>query len=206
MIDGLAFDESFLAKLSLIGGVLGIAGLVAFRRFMAERPVHVVLGVLTVASTALMLPFVGMTLGLHEWTAARTGGVVDARFIAVANTALESPLSQVAVVPMLAWVARYAPDSLKATYFAVMVSFSNLALQASQLGTKWLNRVFVVSREVRDDAGTVTVPADYASIDALLVTTTALGLVLPLAAIGVAVALTRRRAPPPATGRPAGAA
>jgi hypothetical protein len=191
MVDGLGFDEAFLAKLSLIGGVLGIVGLVLFRRFMAERPVHVVLGVLTVASTALMLPFVGMTFGLHEWTAARTGGLVDARFIALANTALESPLSQIATVPMLAWVARYAPDSLKATYFAVMLSFSNLALQASQLGAKWLNRVFVVSREVRDDTGAVTVAADYASIDALLVTTTALGLVLPLAAIGAAVAADR---------------
>ncbi len=196
MIDTLGFDEAFLAKLSLIGGVLGLAGLLAFRRFMAERPIHVVLGVLTVASTVLMLPFVGMTLGLHEWTAARTGGVVDARFIAVANTALESPLSQIAVVPMLAWVARFAPEQLKATYFAVMVSFSNLALQASQLGSKWLNRLFVVSREVRDDAGTVTVPADYGSIDALLATTTVLGLVLPLAAIWLALAATRGRLQP----------
>ncbi len=192
MIDALRFDEAFLAVLSLVGSVLGLVGLVVFRWFIAERPVHVVLGVLTVASAALMLPFVGMTLGLHEWTAARTGGVVDARFIAVANTALESPLSQVALVPMLAWVARFAPERMKATYFAVMVSFSNLALQASQLGTKWLNHLFVVSREVRDDAGALVVPADYASIDALLVTTTALGLVLPLAAIALAVRAVRR--------------
>ena len=197
-IDELGFDEAFLAKLSLIGGILGLIGLLLFRRFMVERSVNAVLGVLTVASAVLMLPYVGMTLGLHEWTAARTGGLIDARVIALANTALESPLSQIAAVPMLAWVARYAPESLRATYFAVMMSFSNLALQASQLGTKWLNRVFVVSREVRDDAGTVTVPADYSSIDALLATTTVLGFVLPLAAIGVAVSWTSpRRHPKP---------
>ena len=43
-----------------------------------------------------------------------------------------------------------APDSLKATYFAVMASFTNLALSASQLGTKYLNGIFTVTREVRD--------------------------------------------------------
>lgn len=56
---------------------------------MTVEAVHVVLGVLTIASAVPMLPFVGMTLGLHEWTAARTGGLEDARFIALANTALD---------------------------------------------------------------------------------------------------------------------
>ena len=46
----------------------------------------------------------------------RTGGVVDARFIALVNTALESPLGQIAMIPMLAWIARSAPANLKATY------------------------------------------------------------------------------------------
>jgi hypothetical protein len=93
-----------------------------------------------------------MYYGLHEWTAAHTGGVVDARFIALIDTALESPLGQIAMVPMLAWIANSAPANLKATYFAVMASFTNLALSASQLGTKYLNQIFEVSREVRDPA------------------------------------------------------
>ena len=93
-----------------------------------------------------------MYYGLHEWTAARTGGVVDARFIALVDTALESPLGQIAMVPMLAWIARSAPENLKATYFAVMASFTNLALSASQLGTRYLNMAFTVTREVRDPA------------------------------------------------------
>ena len=45
------------------------------------------------------------------------------------------------MIPMLAWIANSAPANLKATYFAVMASFSNLALSASQLGTKYLNEI-----------------------------------------------------------------
>ena len=126
--------------------------------------------------------------GLHEWTAAHTGGLVDARFIAIANTALESPLGQVSMVPMLAWIANSAPPHLKATFFAVMASFTNLALSASQLGTKYLNQLFTVTREVKDAAtGAVSVPADYSELGLLLLSVTLLGLLLPLAA----VALTR---------------
>lgn len=191
MIDELGFDEPFLAALSLVGGVFALAGLVAFRRFLAERPIHQILAALTVAWALLSLPILGMSLGLHDWTAAWTGGLVDARFIALAGTTVESPLAQIAAVPMLAWIARFAPESLKATYFAVMLSFSNLAVQASQLGTRWLNERIVVSREVVGLDGTVVVPADYSRMPELLATTTAIGLAVPLLAIGVAWALQR---------------
>src|SRR5690606_17463103 len=120
--DELGFDQQFLSELSLIAAALTLVGLFAFRRFMAERSIYQVVAVLTVAGTVLALPIVGMYYGLHHWTASVTGGVVDARFIALVDTALESPLGQVAMVPMLAWIANSAPDRLKATYFAVMAS------------------------------------------------------------------------------------
>src|SRR5690606_37211775 len=150
MIDELGFDQQFLSVLSVIGSALTPAGHFVFRRFMAERSIYYIVGFLTVIGTLLMLPIIGMYHGLHEWTAARTGGLVDARFIALVDTAIESPLGQIAMVPMLAWIANSAPEKLKATYFAVMASFTNLALSASQLGTKWLNQVFVVTRQVKD--------------------------------------------------------
>jgi len=184
MIDELGFDQQFLSELSLIASVLTLVGLFAFRRFMAERSIYYVVGALTVAGTLLALPIVGMYYGLHHWTATLTGGVVDARFIAVVDTAIESPLGQIAMVPMLAWIANSAPERLKATYFAVMASFTNLALSASQLGTEWLNRVFVITRQVRDaGTGAIRVPADYSQLGDLMITTTVLSLVLPLAAI-----------------------
>jgi len=125
-----------------------------------------------------------MFYGLHHWTAAHTNGVVDARFIALVDTALESPLGQIAMIPMLAWIANSAPEKLKATFFAVMASFTNLALSASQLGTEYLNRIFVVTREVRDPAtGQITTPADYSQLGMLLITVIVIGVVLPFAAI-----------------------
>src|SRR5688572_8817127 len=187
MIDVLGFDQHFLAALSLISSFLTLVGMFIFRRFMAERSIAYVVGFLTVIGTLLSLPIVGMYYGLHEWTAAMTGGVVDARFIALVDTALESPLGQIAMIPMLAWIANAAPANLKATYFAVMASFTNLALSLSQLGTKYLNQTFYVAREVRDQAtGTVSVPADYSDLGTLLIAQMLIGLALPIAAIAFA--------------------
>ena len=193
MIDALRFDQSFLAKLSLIASVLTLAGMFIFRRFMAERSIAYVVGFLTVAGTLLSLPIIGMYYGLHEWTAQLTGGLVDARTIALIDTALESPLGQIAMIPMLAWIANSAPADLKATFFAVMASFTNLALSASQLGTKYLNQLFIVTREVRDSATqAITVPADYSELGGLLMAATVIGFALPMLAI-LAVRVFRLR-------------
>lgn len=180
-IDELGFDQQFMSTLSLIGGSLALLGMFIFRRFMAEKSIAYVVGFLTIVGSALSLPIIGMYYGLHEWTASLTTGVVDARFIAIVDTALESPLGQVAMIPMLAWIANSAPSHLKATFFAVMASFTNLALSLSNLGTKYLNRIFTVSREILDPlTDAVTVPADYSELGILLITVTSLGLLLPM--------------------------
>ncbi|QNT71445.1 hypothetical protein HQ394_19070 [Defluviicoccus vanus] len=182
MIDELGFDQQFLSVLSVFASGVTLAGLFLCRRFVAERPIDQVVVVLTIAGAILGLPLLGMFYGLHQWTAAVTGGVVDARTIAMIDTALESPLMQIAMIPMLAWIANSAPATLKATYFAVMASFTNLALSLGQLGTKYLNQIFTVTREVRDAAG-VVVPADYSQLGWLMLTAGAIGLALPLAAV-----------------------
>ncbi len=193
MIDKLGFDQQFLSVLSLIGSALTLGGMFLFRRFMAERSIAYVVGFLTLAGFVLALPIVGLYYGLHHWTAAMTGGLVDARTIVIVDTALESPLGQIAMIPMLAWIANSAPANLKATYFAVMASFTNLALSLSQLGTKYLNEIFIVTREVRDGAsGVLQVPADYSQLGDLLIVQVMLGLALPFAAI-LFVRLTRLR-------------
>ncbi len=191
LIDDLGFDQQFLSVLSLVGSGMALAGMFIFRRFMADHSIAYIVGFLTILGALLALPILGLYYGLHHWTAAHTAGIVDARFIALVDTAVESPLGQVAMIPMLAWIANSAPAHLKATFFAVMASFTNLALSASQLGTKYLNQVFTVTREVRSD-GVVTVPADYSELGMLLWTVLALGLILPFAAIAL-VKLTRLR-------------
>ena len=184
MIDDLKFDQQFFSVLSLIGSFLTLAGMFIFRRFMAERSIAFVIGALTIAATLLTLPYLGMFYGMHEWTAAMTAGVIDARFITLVNTALESPLGQIAMIPMLAWIANSAPTHLKATFFAVMASFTNLALSLSQLGTRYLNQMYTVSREVRDQTNNqIQVAADYGELGDLIIVSIIIGLVLPFAAI-----------------------
>jgi hypothetical protein len=184
MIDELKFDQHFFSMLSLIASTLSLLGMFIFRRFMAERSIAYVVGTLTLFGTVLALPTIGMYYGLHQWTSAMTGGVVDARFIALVDAALESPLGQVAMIPMLAWIARSAPENLKATYFAVMASFTNLALSLSQLGTKYLNQIFTVTREVKNPVtGIVEVAANYSSLGSILTTSILIGFTLPFLAI-----------------------
>jgi H+/Cl- antiporter ClcA len=52
-----------------------------------------------------------------------------------------------------------------------MAAFTNLALSASQLGTQYLNKLFVVERGHYDELGM------------LMIVTTILGLVLPVTAV-----------------------
>ena len=183
-IDVLKFDQQFLSILSLITSVLTLVGMVVLRPLMAHRPIVYIVVLLTLAGGLMSLPNIGLYYGIQEITGAMTGGVVDARFIAILDTAIESPLGQIAMIPMLAWIARNAPSNLKATFFAVMASFTNLALSASSLFTKYLNEVFVITREVTDPvSGAVTTPADYTDLGILLVLVTALTVGLPLVAV-----------------------
>jgi hypothetical protein len=68
-------------------------------------PLISVLGVLATAGMrhrrrpAGALPFLGMFYGLHEWAGAHLG--FGARTIAVIDTMADSPLGQVAMIPML---------------------------------------------------------------------------------------------------------
>jgi hypothetical protein len=154
---------------------------VLLRPLMASRSIAYIVVGLTIASGFLALPNIGLYYGIQEWTARLTGGVVDAHFIAIIDTMLESPLGQIAMIPMLAWIARNAPADLKATFFAVMASFTNLALSASSLLTKYVNQLLVVTREVKDAAtGVVQVPADYSRLGWLLILVATISLVVPL--------------------------
>jgi len=183
-IDVLGFDQRFLAILSLITSLLALAGMVALRPLIASRSIADITVWLSIASGVLALPAIGLYYGLHHWTSALTGGVIDARSIAVISAAIESPLGQIAMIPMLAWIAQNAPANLKATFFAVMASFTNLALSASSLLTRYLNEVFIVTREVKDRAsGAITTPADYSQLGLILILVAVLGFALPVATV-----------------------
>ncbi len=168
-IDVLGFDEAFFGTLRQIASILAILGMFVLRGWMSRRPIPYLVVFLSVYGTVMNAPFLGMYYGLHEWTERVFG--FGARTIALIDTMADSPLGQVAMVPMLAWIAREAPENQKATYFAVMAAFTNLALSAAQLGTRYLNMIFLVER------------GRYEELGGLMITATVIGLVVPVATV-----------------------
>ena len=181
-IDILKFDQEFLSLLGIVASILTIFGIFVLRPLMENSSMSRLIIILSIAGSIFLLPSLGMFYGIHEFTSKLTNGIVDARFIAIFNTALESPLGQVSMIPILAWIAQSAPSHLKATFFAVLASFTNLALSASNLGTKYLNQIFVVTREVKSKTGEITTQADYSELGILLLTVLLLTLTLPILA------------------------
>jgi MFS family permease len=169
VIDVLGFDESFQGTLNQIGAGLALLGMWLFSDAITRRPVAQVLLWLTVITTLLSLPSLGLTLGLADWTERTLG--FGARTIAVIDTATTSPFAQLSMIPLLTLCAIYAPEGRRATWFALMASLMNLALLAGALQTKYLNQIFVVSR------------GDYENIPYIVGAAIAIGFVVPLAAI-----------------------
>ena len=164
--------------------VLTLLSLFIFRRFMAERSIAYIVGCLTVVATLLgaadrrhVLRAAPLDRGAHRRRRGR------ALYRAHRHRARFPPGpdrdgSDAGLDRQL------RAGRLKATFFAVMASFTNLALSASQLGTKYLNQIFVVTREVKNpETGEIVVPADYSELGLLLISVTAIGFVLPLLAI-----------------------
>ncbi len=168
-IDVLKFDEAFFGTLRQVASLLAIAGMFALRGWMARRPVTYLIVFLSVYATIMSLPYVGLFYGLSQWTMAHFG--FGARTIALVDTMADSPVGQVAMIPLLAWIAMEAPRATKATFFAVMSAFTNLALSASNLGTEYLNKLFVVPR------------GQYSALGPLMITAIAINLIVPIAAV-----------------------
>lgn len=168
-IDVLKFDEAFFGTLRQIASILAVVGLFALRGWMSRRPIPYLVVFLSIYSSVMVIPYIGMYYGLHEWTEAVFG--FGARTIAIVDTMADSPLNQVVMVPMLAWIAREAPARQKATYFAIMAAFTNLALSASNLLTSYYNKIFVIQR------------GDYSELGILMITVSLTALVLPIVTV-----------------------
>jgi hypothetical protein len=158
-IDRLGFDQRFLGLLAQTSSVLSLAGLIVFRKPITRRPVSFTLLWVIVAGTILYLPTIGLFYGVNEWLG------MSPRTFAFIDTTISAPLGQLTMVPMLVLIARSAPPGGEATMFAIMASLMNLALSASELGTRYLNTAFAVTQQ------------DYANLGVLMITVTIIGLV-----------------------------
>jgi hypothetical protein len=168
-LDVLKFDEAFYGTLRQTGAILAFAALWVFSKQLTEYSVTTVLFWIAVAGAILSLPNIGLFYGLHHWTEANFG--FGARTIALVDAATASPFAQLSMVPLLTLIAYYAPAGHRATWFALMASLMNMALVAGQLQTRYLNQVFVIER------------GDYADLGALLITATAISVIVPIGAI-----------------------
>lgn len=183
-IDVLGFNQQFLAYLEMLTALLTLVGIILLRPMIANYSIAKITVILSIAAGFLAVPSLTLYYGGHHVLSRLTSGFVDSHTIAFVDTALESPLDQVAMIPLLAWIARNAPTHLKATFFAVMASFVNLALSASNLFTKYLNKIFVVSREIEDTSNAgVIIPADYTMLGWLLISVAVISVVAPLIAV-----------------------
>jgi hypothetical protein len=163
-IDRLGFDQEFLGVLAQVSSVLSLVGLIVFRKPITRRPVSHTLFWVTIAGAVLYLPTIGLFYGANEWLG------LSPRAFAFIDTTISAPLSQLSMVPMLALIARTAPRGAEATMFAIMASLMNLALSASELGTRYLNTFFGVTQQ------------DYSNLGRLLICVGLIGL-LPLLAL-----------------------
>jgi len=177
-IDKLGFDEAFFAKLSMIGGGIALAGMWFAAKFIVDRSIGKVLIFLTIIGTLLSLPILAMYYDLHT----KLG--IDARTVALVDTALASPFDYIAGVLMLTLVAIYAPNGKKGTWFALMASLMNIALSASGLFSKYLNKIFVLTREIKEK-GVLVTPANYDDLGILLWIVIGIGFVVPIVTIWV---------------------
>jgi len=144
--------------------MLSLLGLIAFRKAITARPVSFTLFWVTVAGVLLSLPTIGLFYGVNEWLG------LSPRAFAFVDTTISAPLGQLSMVPMLALIAKAAPEGAEATMFAIMASLMNLALSASELFTRYLNTAFGVTQQ------------DYANLGRLMITVSVMGLV-PLLAL-----------------------
>jgi hypothetical protein len=175
-IDVLGFDEAFFAKLSAIAGAIALAGMWFSAKFIIKRNIAEVLIFLTIVGTLLSMPIVAMYYDVHIWLG------IDARTVALVDTAISSPFDYISQVLMLTLVAIHAPEGKKGTWFALMASLMNIALTAGGLLTKYLNKIFVVSREVITD-GVVTSAQNYTELGGLLWIVVGVGFVIPIVVI-----------------------
>jgi hypothetical protein len=168
-IDVLGFDEGFYGVLQQTGAALGLAAAWLLSDAITRQPVTRVLLWLTIVGAVFSLPTIMLVLGIHEWTERMFG--IGARSIALIDAAAASPLAQVSMIPLLTLIAVHAPPGHRATWFALMASFMNLALVAGELQTKYLNVLFHIDRGA------------YGDLAALVLTATAIGVAVPLTLI-----------------------
>jgi hypothetical protein len=175
-IDVLKFDKAFFGTLGQIGASLALVGMWISSKYIVNQAIGKVLIWMTIIGSILSLPILAMYYDIHTMLG------LDARTVAIVDTAVASPFDYIAGVLMLTLVAIYAPEGHKGTWFALMASLMNIALSAGGLLSKYLNKIFIVTREIQEE-GQVVVPANYDELGILLWVVILAGFIIPIVTI-----------------------
>lgn len=117
----LGFGPEFLGRLRLITSLAALLGIWAFQRFLKGVPFRTIFTWSTVLSAAL-----GMTTLILVTHANRAIGIDD-RWFSLGDSLVLTVMGQIAFMPVLVLAARLCPPGIEATFFALLMSVSNLA-------------------------------------------------------------------------------
>jgi len=176
-IDVLKFDQLFFGVLAQIGAFTGLIVLWLLSDLITKRAIKTTLMILIVIETFLFLPDLLLYHGVHEQLG------ISAQTMAIFDAAAESPLVNVSMVLVLSLIAFYAPAGNRGTWFAIAASMTNLALTAGTLVSKYLNKLFVITREVKDEAGNIITQADYSQLGVLIICVMVITFIVPMLAV-----------------------
>lgn len=169
-IDRYGFDEQFFGMLDFIGSICMFLAAWVLAGAISRVRVTTVLVWLTVVSTLLAIPALILVFeGAMRDLEAATG--IGPRSVALVDSAVQSPISNLSMIPMLTLIAIHAPANSRAVWFSLMASFMNTALTAGDLMTKYMNMIFVVER------------GSYQALPALTVWVTVIAFALPMSAV-----------------------
>jgi hypothetical protein len=170
LIDRHGFDERFFGQLETIGMLLTLLTGWLLAGLLTRGNIPNILLALTGVATVFALPSL---LLVHDGAlrAVESATGLGARSLAVIDSAAQSPIMNLAMIPMLTLIAIHAPAKSRAVWFALMGSFMNVALTAGDLMTKYMNMIFVVER------------GNYAALPALTVWVVIIATVIPVVTI-----------------------
>ena len=138
-MNSLGFDAEFMGLLRIIANVSGLAVLWFLADSITNHSIFKTMAVLTGLFTLFGLPdllvYYDLTMGL------------SARSVVLVDTAMIAPLGQLAMIPLGVLIAKNAPAQSRAAYISVTASLMNISLVGGDIITKYLNKIFIVTRE-----------------------------------------------------------
>lgn len=117
----LKFQPEFLGRVRLVTSIASLIGIWLFQRFFKAVPFRTIFAYSTIISAVL-----GMSTLLLVTHANRALGIDD-HWFSLGDSLILTVMGQIAYMPVLVLAARLCPPGIEATFFALLMSVTNLA-------------------------------------------------------------------------------